>query len=306
MDKFIDAITRGDLKKVIQAHKTGVNLNPGIYESATRGHLEILKYLHENGASINTYNNTLSDSLQHPDIVKYMVQHGANVESKNLALLNAAYYGNKDMIKYLIDNGATNLYEALVKYQSRGIVDQNIIQYFKNKGAQKVFDTKTFYKYVPKMDYKAFNNLYSTNASFKALANEYSVFVVKSLLNYHKVEYKDPLNYIYVYNNVKINDYMHNGTWAYKKIFELYLNMRDLYRIPCNHITKITSVPILSNVWNIKNIRKVLYKKQELNKRKKLLKQQYIQVGSQKILYDISEINKLLQNTDKKLLKYCR
>ena len=76
---------------------------------------EIIHYLVEHGADVNTTNNNgytplmWVASVGHIDIVQCLVEHGANVNAANngdTALMWAASFGNLDIIQYLVERGA--------------------------------------------------------------------------------------------------------------------------------------------------------------------------------------------------------
>lgn len=98
------------------------------------GHLDIVKYLIENGANVNNPGviPTLSYASNHGhlNIVKYLIENGANIHVNNeQALFFAAGKGNLDVVKYLIENGAdihANNEQALktaAKYGRNEVVD---------------------------------------------------------------------------------------------------------------------------------------------------------------------------------------
>ncbi|PVU88970.1 hypothetical protein BB559_005283 [Furculomyces boomerangus] len=77
---------------------------------SSKGNLEFVKYLVENGADIRTNNDVAfrSASLNgHLDVVKYLVDNGADIHANNdSALRLAAKYGYLDVVKYLVQSGA--------------------------------------------------------------------------------------------------------------------------------------------------------------------------------------------------------
>jgi ankyrin repeat protein len=74
------------------------------------GHLQIVKYLVENGADIHAINDRpLRSASKHGylEIVKYLVENGANIHAKDdEALTLASYNGRLNVVKYLIEKGA--------------------------------------------------------------------------------------------------------------------------------------------------------------------------------------------------------
>lgn len=58
--------------------------------AAEQGHLEIIKYLHENGADITVHNNSAikwASCLGYVDIVKYLSQNGADLTAEQYCVL---------------------------------------------------------------------------------------------------------------------------------------------------------------------------------------------------------------------------
>jgi len=103
-----------------------------LIEASENGHLEIVKYLLENGADVNqqveiegsgyeyedeeesiAYSYTaLMDASEngHLEVVKYLIQNGADVNTKDFkgctALAQASDKGHIEIVKLLIKNGA--------------------------------------------------------------------------------------------------------------------------------------------------------------------------------------------------------
>jgi len=73
-------------------------------------HLEVVKFLVENGANIHANNDLAlcwAAENGYLEIVKYLVENGANIHANNdCALRWAAYKGHLEVVKYLIENGA--------------------------------------------------------------------------------------------------------------------------------------------------------------------------------------------------------
>ena len=78
--------------------------------SATYDHIEIVKYLVENGADIHAQDNyALRWSARNDnfDIVKYLVENGADIHADNdYALWWSVCSNYLEIVKYLIENGA--------------------------------------------------------------------------------------------------------------------------------------------------------------------------------------------------------
>jgi ankyrin repeat protein len=77
-----------------------------------RGHIEIVKYLVENGADIYNDNKAfhLASFNGHFEIVKFFVEKGADINKKDNYDINPFVYaflgGHYDIFKYLAKNGA--------------------------------------------------------------------------------------------------------------------------------------------------------------------------------------------------------
>jgi hypothetical protein len=85
------------------------------------------------------------------------------------------------------------------------------------------------------------------------LCKDNFTLISKNLLKYYQVDYTDPTNLIYVYNEKHIDDYKSNDDYSkndkydYKSIFKLYMKLYNLDNIKIKD-SEITSVPILPNM----------------------------------------------------------
>ena len=87
-----------------------------IHRAAYMGHLEIVKFLTENGGNVNAKNNVGATpthnaiSKGHLEIVKLLIEKGAEIDAKNNKDMTpihiAASKGYLEIIKYLTENGA--------------------------------------------------------------------------------------------------------------------------------------------------------------------------------------------------------
>jgi ankyrin repeat protein len=118
------AAASGDLGALKSAIEHGADVNfrgPGGFNAlnaaARNGHLEIVQYLVEHGATIDRSDNQrhktalLAASFQrHFDIVQYLVEKGANVNAQSVngftPLHDAAYVGNVQIVQFLVEHGA--------------------------------------------------------------------------------------------------------------------------------------------------------------------------------------------------------
>ena len=100
-------------------------------------------------------------------------------------------------------------------------------------------------KYIT--SYEDMHNICKTNLRFYNACKNNNKLVSKYLLRLYKVDYSDPTNYIYVHNNVNIDEYKSKTGWLYSKIWLLYF--KDYYKdeIICDN-EGITTFPIYPNM----------------------------------------------------------
>lgn len=77
-----------------------------VSSAAFRGHTDIVKYLVENGVTVDTYSLYGACRNNHFDIVKYLVEKGVDVNNVIRPLEQACETNNLEMVKYLVENGA--------------------------------------------------------------------------------------------------------------------------------------------------------------------------------------------------------
>lgn len=100
----------GDLEKVKELIAQGASANKirTLLATVYSGHLEVIKYLAENGADIH-YNNeyllSLSVEHNHLHIVKYLISKGANMNTEhgNVAMVLSIAFHHFDIARYFID-----------------------------------------------------------------------------------------------------------------------------------------------------------------------------------------------------------
>jgi hypothetical protein len=87
--------------------------------------------------------------------------------------------------------------------------------------------------------------------------------IKKAALKTNKVEYKDPHNLIYSYNNIDIDDYRSNKGWDIDGIFSLYYTLNMQINVENNQDYQtilVTSIPILHNLETCKlNYQHIIY-----------------------------------------------
>ena len=80
-------------------------------QASRNGHLEIVKYLIENGANIhaeNDYALRWASNEGHLEVVKYLIKKGTDVHAENdHALRWASGKGHLEIVKFLIENHET-------------------------------------------------------------------------------------------------------------------------------------------------------------------------------------------------------
>ena len=108
--------------------------------ASKNGHLDIVKYLVEIGASVHSQHDWAlieASHYGHLEVVKYLVKEGANIHSQHdRALINASGNGHLDIVKYLVKEGA-NIHglndHALILASENGHLD--IVKYLVENGA---------------------------------------------------------------------------------------------------------------------------------------------------------------------------
>jgi len=73
------------------------------YVAVSFGHLEILKYLHENGCSWNVRSCEIASMKGHLECLKYLHENGCPWNER--CCENASYNGHLEVLKYLHENG---------------------------------------------------------------------------------------------------------------------------------------------------------------------------------------------------------
>ncbi len=100
----------GDLQGVQHALKNGANIHAdsdfAFFVACTKGHINVVQYLHEHGIKINRIHEPLNDqslvekSLQytaekgHLEVVKYLVSKGADIQKEDCLALRLAIHNN--------------------------------------------------------------------------------------------------------------------------------------------------------------------------------------------------------------------
>lgn len=109
MNKLLtEAASTGELSLVKFALKNRANLHflqdAALLYAAGQGHLDIVKYLVEQGSNIPPYSLIESAAGGHFEVVKYLIEKGS--KPTGMALTRAILFGHTEIVKYLIENGA--------------------------------------------------------------------------------------------------------------------------------------------------------------------------------------------------------
>ena len=129
---FIDACSNGHLQLVKYLINNGVKVvGSGLFIAARDGHFDIVQYLVECGANVNQYNPLVNASIRGASkIVKYLIENGADIHiDDNIALKYAVQYNDLDLVKFLVEHGAD--------IHGR---DDEAIRYAKHKRFQEIID----------------------------------------------------------------------------------------------------------------------------------------------------------------------
>ena len=101
------------------------------------------------------------------------------------------------------------------------------------------------------------------NKSVSQICLKYKSNISKHFLEVYQIDYKDPGNFIYLCNNVKMEDYKESGIWKYHSLLELYLKNYNVLEITCNN-KNITSFPIYPKMKMFRGNNNVLTRLEQL------------------------------------------
>jgi hypothetical protein len=90
-------------------------------------------------------------------------------------------------------------------------------------------------------------NFCSQSKYFHQLCKENKNSIAKHFLEKYQVNYKNPNDFIYKCNSVKMEDYIVNSKWLYQSIFKLYMKNFYKKKIECEN-KKISSFPVYPNM----------------------------------------------------------
>lgn len=169
--KITDAAQKGNLdevKRLVKEEYVNVNsrntYNCTTLECAAMGgHLQVVKFLVENGAVIdaNEYNGSalkVALSHKHLDVAAYLIAQGAELNAKTgggeSPLEQAAYIGNSELVKLILEHGgvrglkkAANKARFHKKHEVHQLLQQ-IIEQYSDKPKSKNLDSKLIFKLI--------------------------------------------------------------------------------------------------------------------------------------------------------------
>jgi ankyrin repeat protein len=106
--------------------------NSAVRQAAMNGHLDVVKYLCEQGVDIHAKNNLAvryAAMNGHLEVVQYLVEQGADIDE---AVRYAVEKGHLDVVQYLVEQGA-DIDEAVRYAVEKGHLD--VVQYLVEQGA---------------------------------------------------------------------------------------------------------------------------------------------------------------------------
>ena len=161
-ERFFNAIKNNDIEKIKNIVESEVPIvdtkciNEALKVALEKENWEIVKYLIEHGADVNTkietkdgYNRNRKTALmiaskkENLELVKYLIEHGAS--NINEALINASMSGNLEIVKYLVEEGAdVNTEIENIYYGKTALMiaskkeNWEIVKYLIEKGASNI------------------------------------------------------------------------------------------------------------------------------------------------------------------------
>ncbi len=113
---FVSEKTGIEIKIQSDINALDTKHNTPLHHASQHGHLEVVRYLHENGADIHAKDINKNTALHyaaiygHIEVVRYMLENKGDIEAKDIykttALHYAALQGHIEVVRYLHENGA--------------------------------------------------------------------------------------------------------------------------------------------------------------------------------------------------------
>jgi len=141
------AIDQGNfeiVKFLVEQSPDIVKKTPNLILSAAReGHLNLVEYLHKNGADINTDNEIFVTAAKFGklDVVQYFFENGVDItKQNNTALRKSAHYNKLEVVKFLVENGA-NIHaknDEAVKFSAKSAYFEQLDYLLQQGGNQEI------------------------------------------------------------------------------------------------------------------------------------------------------------------------
>ncbi len=183
------------------------NFNDVFDAAIVKGHLEIVKYLLKNVRELDIhwlddYFIKLAAENCHLDIVKYLYENGANIWAENYYTLRyAAKNGCLEVVKYLLEVGAplgaagilpADIHaendDALILALGSGRLD--VVKYLiSNGGKLKIIDESLLEYLLKKSYYDIITYLISVGVNITAISNKLLISIIISIGDLNKVKY---------------------------------------------------------------------------------------------------------------------
>ncbi len=166
---FVSEKTGIEIKIQSEINALDTKHNTPLHHASQHGHLEVVRYLHENGADIHAKDINKNTALHyaaiygHLEVVRYMLENNSDIEAKDIykttALQYAALQGHVEVVRYLHENGAD--------IQAKDIANNTALHHAAMQGHTNVVE----YLLENNADIYAENN-YTHTALYEAARNE--------------------------------------------------------------------------------------------------------------------------------------
>lgn len=201
-EALVMACQHGVLAKVKELVSAGVSVNIGdgsfhyspLDKASEFGHLEIVKYLVDNGANVTACDNwavRYACKKGHIDVVKYLISKGADpLDYDNHSIRMACEHGHLELVKYLVSQGTDTADKRLwwLAWES-GHLD--VIKYLADLG----LDAKVFCG-LAVTNVKRFDRGDMVNYIVDSVLNEMKKYALLLLLNRKRIINRDLVGFI--------------------------------------------------------------------------------------------------------------